>query len=57
MARPRWTLPSRSSKTSENHPDIATRMIYVYAALKSCVPYANGAPNLSVDFPAMMDLA
>mgnify|MGYP001445142841 CR=1 FL=1 len=32
-------------------------MIYVYAALKSCVPYANGAPNLSVDFPAMMDLA
>lgn len=41
----------------ENHPDIAPSMIYVYAALKCGVPYANGAPNLSVDFPAMMDLA
>lgn len=38
-------------------PAIAPSMIYVYAALKSGVGYANGAPNLSCDFPAMVDLA
>ena len=36
---------------------IAPSAIYAYACLKSGVPYANGAPNLSVDFPAMMELA
>lgn len=41
----------------ENHPDIAPSMIYAYAALKCGVPYANGAPNLSVDIPALIDLA
>jgi myo-inositol-1-phosphate synthase len=29
-------------------------MIYAYAALKSGVPFANGAPNLTVDIPALM---
>lgn len=38
-------------------PEIAPSMIYVYAALKSGVGYANGAPNLSCDFPAMVELA
>ena len=32
-------------------------MIYAYAALMEGVPYANGAPNLSVDVPALMELA
>jgi myo-inositol-1-phosphate synthase len=32
-------------------------MIYAYAALKSGVPFANGAPNLSVDIPALVKLA
>jgi myo-inositol-1-phosphate synthase len=32
-------------------------MLYAYAALMEGVPYANGAPNLSVDFPAMVELA
>jgi len=41
----------------DNHPAIAPSMIYAYAALKSGVPYANGAPNLSCDFPAMIELA
>ncbi len=41
----------------ENHPDIAPSMIYAYAALQCGVPYANGAPNLSVDVPALTDLA
>jgi len=41
----------------ENHPDIAPSMIYAYAALKEGVPYANGAPNLTVDIPALQQLA
>jgi myo-inositol-1-phosphate synthase len=41
----------------ENHPAIAPSMIYAYAALKLGIPYANGAPNLSIDFPAMHQLA
>ncbi len=36
---------------------IAPSAIYAYACLKSGVPYANGAPNLSLDFPAMFELA
>jgi myo-inositol-1-phosphate synthase len=41
----------------ENDPSIAPSMIYAWAALKEGVPYANGAPNLSVDFPALRELA
>ena len=40
-----------------NSPDIPPSMIYAYAAIKSGIPYANGAPNLSADVPALMDLA
>jgi len=40
-----------------NDPDISPSMIYAYAALKERVPFANGAPNLSVDMPAMIELA
>ncbi len=36
---------------------IAPSAIYAYACLKSGVPYANGAPNLSLDFPAMIELS
>ncbi|MFC6998619.1 inositol-3-phosphate synthase [Rufibacter roseus] len=38
-------------------PAIAPSMIYAYAALKMGVPYANGAPNLTVDIPAIVELA
>jgi myo-inositol-1-phosphate synthase len=38
-------------------PAIPSSMIYTYAALMEGVPFANGAPNLSVDVPAMMELA
>jgi len=38
-------------------PSIPSSMIYAYAALKEGVPYANGAPNLSVDVPALVALA
>lgn len=36
---------------------IAPSMIYAYAALKLGIPFANGAPNLTVDIPALIDLA
>jgi myo-inositol-1-phosphate synthase len=42
---------------ASNHPDIAPSQVYAYAALKSGVPFANGAPNLTTDIPAMLDLA
>jgi len=51
------SLNSFEKGLKENHDDIAPSMIYAYAALKCGVPYANGAPNLSVDVPALMDLA
>ncbi len=41
----------------ENHPAIAPSMIYAYAAIKSGVPFGNGAPNLTVDIPALVELA
>ena len=40
-----------------NDPSIPSSMVYTYAALMEDVPFANGAPNLSVDVPAMMALA
>jgi len=41
----------------ENDPAISPSMVYAYAALSEGVPYANGAPNLTVDIPALNDLA
>ena len=41
----------------ENDENIAPSMIYAYAALMEGVPFANGAPNLTVDIPAMHELA
>lgn len=40
-----------------NHPDIPPSMIYAYAAIKMGVPYANGAPNLSCDVDALVELS
>jgi myo-inositol-1-phosphate synthase len=41
----------------DSDPEIAPSQIYAYAALKSRVPYGNGAPNLTVDTPALLELA
>ena len=41
----------------KNDPDISPSMLYAYAALTNGVPYINGAPNLTVDIPAMVELA
>ncbi|MEE9402765.1 MAG: inositol-3-phosphate synthase [Desulfobacteria bacterium] len=39
-----------------NDPNISPSMLYAYAALTSGIPYINGAPNLTVDIPAMVEL-
>src|SRR5574341_755109 len=51
------TLDSFEKAMRDNHKAIAPSMVYAYAALKSGVPFANGAPNLTLDIPALMDLA
>ena len=38
-------------------PAIPSSMIYAYAAISEGIPYANAAPNLSADVPALMELA
>jgi myo-inositol-1-phosphate synthase len=40
-----------------NHPAIAPSMLYAWASVTSGVPFANGAPNLTVDIPAIQKLA
>ncbi|HYL93879.1 MAG TPA: inositol-3-phosphate synthase, partial [Alphaproteobacteria bacterium] len=40
-----------------NDENIAPSMIYAYAALMEGVPFANGAPNLTVDIPVMLELS
>src|ERR671933_1212714 len=51
------TLKSFEQAMRDNHKSIAPSMVYAYAALKSGVPFANGAPNLTVDIPALRELA
>ena len=41
----------------KSDPSISPSQMYAYAALKEGVPYANGAPHLCVDTPAMVELA
>jgi myo-inositol-1-phosphate synthase len=51
------TLESFEKGLREDSIDIPPSMIYAYAALKMGIPYANGAPNLSGDVPALDELA
>lgn len=51
------TLDSFEKAMKENHPAIAPSMIYAYASIASGVPFANGAPNLTVDIPALTEFA
>lgn len=50
-------LESLEKGLKNNHEAIPNSMIYAYAALKSRIPFANGAPNLTSDIPALIDLA
>jgi myo-inositol-1-phosphate synthase len=51
------TLEAFEKGLYDDDASIAPSMIYAYAALKSGVPFANGAPNLSCDIPALTKLA
>ncbi len=51
------TLTAFEKGLAENDGDICPSQIYAYAALKLGVPFANGAPNLTTDIPAMLELA
>ncbi len=51
------TVESLERGLRESDPAIPPSMIYAYAAIKAGIPYANGAPNLSADVPALVDLA
>lgn len=55
---PIWdTIESFEKGLNENHEAISSSMIYAYAAIKSGIPYANGAPHMCHDIPALTALA
>jgi myo-inositol-1-phosphate synthase len=51
------TVESFEEGMRKSDPAIAPSMLYAYAAIKSGIAYANGAPNLSADIPALTRLA
>ena len=51
------TVESFERGLEKNDENIAPSMIYAYAALSEGVPFANGAPNLTVDIPVMHELS
>ncbi len=51
------TVKAFEEGLKRNDPDIAPSMVYAYAAITSGIPFANGAPNLTVDIPALVELA
>ena len=51
------SLAALEKAMEQNDVAIAPSMLYAYAALMEGVPFANGAPNLTVDVPALERLA
>jgi myo-inositol-1-phosphate synthase len=51
------SLPEFEKGMKENHIDISPSMLYAYAAISEGVPFINGAPNLTTDIPALLELA
>ena len=51
------TIEAFEGAMYDDDENIAPSMIYAYAAIKSGVPFANGAPNLTIDIPALTKLA
>jgi myo-inositol-1-phosphate synthase len=51
------SLASFEEGLRKNDAEIAPSQIYAYAALKLGVPFANGAPNLTTDVPALLELS
>jgi myo-inositol-1-phosphate synthase len=52
-----FTLEAFEGALDASDPAISPAMIYAYAAIMESVPYANGAPSLAVDIPALVELA
>ena len=51
------SVKSFEKALTQNDENIAPSMIYAYASLMEGVPFANGAPNLTVDIPVMHELS
>ncbi|MGD9793131.1 MAG: inositol-3-phosphate synthase [Acidimicrobiia bacterium] len=51
------TIETFEAGLKANDTNISPSQIYAYACLSSGVPYANGAPNLTVDLPCIVELA
>ncbi len=51
------TIEAFEAGLKNNDPAISPSMIYAYAAISIGVPFANGAPNLTCDIPALVQLA
>src|SRR5687768_4043289 len=55
---PQHATIEQFEKAMERNDDaIAPSMLYAYAALMEGVPFCNGAPNLTVDMPCLVQLA
>jgi myo-inositol-1-phosphate synthase len=51
------SLKAFEKAMTQNDENVAPSMIYAYASLMESVPFANGAPNLTVDLPVMHELS
>jgi myo-inositol-1-phosphate synthase len=51
------SIASLERGLEQNDSSIPSSMIYAYAAIREGIPYANAAPNLSADIPALLELA
>lgn len=51
------SLEAFEAAMDANDESVPPSMLYAYAALKEGVPFLNGAPNLTTDMPALMELA
>src|SRR5580693_9202481 len=51
------TLEAFEKGLVDDDPNISPSMLYAWAALKEGIPFANGAPNLTVDIPALNELS
>src|SRR6185295_2115738 len=51
------TIETFERALETNDPDIPSSMVYAYAAISEGIPYANAAPNLTADIPALVSLA
>jgi myo-inositol-1-phosphate synthase len=51
------TIENFERALEENDPAIPSSMVYAYAAIRMGIPYANAAPNLTADIPALVQLA